>query len=40
VVRNTAYGNTTANYDIAEDNATGEIATDPATAGPWDNIEY
>jgi len=40
VVRNVANGNTTSNYDIAAGNAVGAIATDPATAGPWDNIEY
>lgn len=40
VVRNVAYGNTSANFDIAAGNTVGAIVTDPATAGPWDNIEY
>jgi parallel beta-helix repeat protein len=40
VVRNVAYGNTSSNYDVAAGNAVGAIATDPSTAGAWDNIEY
>jgi parallel beta-helix repeat protein len=40
VARNTASGNTTANYDIAAGNVVGAIQSSTTGAGPWDNFQF
>ncbi|MCA9305534.1 MAG: right-handed parallel beta-helix repeat-containing protein [Phycisphaerales bacterium] len=40
IVRNSASGNTTANFNISAGNDLGTIQTSPIGAGPWDNFEF
>ncbi len=39
IVRNTAFANISGNYAFAVGNEAGATSNDPATAGPWDNLE-